>query len=210
MLTNFEVKESDLFLGDIAYGTKTSMEHCLAGKGNFIFRIRRNAFDVYDKNGNKIDLIEKLNKLKKNKTLRLKCCFKSILFSPPIFAKCFVSNKFRACPRIPSISLYTGGFRVKPGIIHFTDSYYSPSPYFEYKLIKHPASRASASALVREISRVMGTNLPCFVITTAGIFSSRFSIEARIPGMNTNSPVSKGGLSGKMKGISPQFTKFER
>jgi hypothetical protein len=74
-LTNFEVKESDLFLGDRAYGTKTSMEHCLAGKGDFIFRIRRNAFDVYDKNGNKIDLIEKLSKLKKNKTLRLRCCF---------------------------------------------------------------------------------------------------------------------------------------
>jgi len=74
-LTNFEVKESDLFLGDRAYGTKTSMEHCFAGKGNFIFRIRRNIFDVHDKNGNKIDLIEKLKKLKKNKTLRLKCCF---------------------------------------------------------------------------------------------------------------------------------------
>ena len=74
-LTNFEVKEADLFLGDRAYGTKTSMEHCLTGKGNFIFRIRRNAFDVYDKNGNKIDIIDKLSKLKKNKTLRLRCGF---------------------------------------------------------------------------------------------------------------------------------------
>jgi IS4 transposase len=74
-LTNFEVKETDLFLGDRAYGTKTSMEHCLAGKGNFIFRIRRNAFDIYDKYNNKIDLIEKLKKLRKNKTLRLRCGF---------------------------------------------------------------------------------------------------------------------------------------
>ena len=45
-LTNFKVSPDDLFLGDRAYGTKTSMEHCLANKGNFIFRIRRNAFDV--------------------------------------------------------------------------------------------------------------------------------------------------------------------
>ena len=74
-LTNFEVKESDLFLGDRAYGTKTSMEHCLARKGSFIFRIRKNAFDIYDKNGNKIDILEKLDNLNKNKTLRLRCCF---------------------------------------------------------------------------------------------------------------------------------------
>jgi len=74
-LTNFDVKETDLFLGDRAYGTKTSMEHCLKGKGNFIFRIRRNAFDIYDRNSSKIDLIEKLKKLKKNKTLRLRCGF---------------------------------------------------------------------------------------------------------------------------------------
>ena len=76
-LSNFMVKAKDLFLGDRAYGTKTSMEHCLEGGGNFIFRIRRNAFDIYDKNSNKIDLIKKLNGIKKNKTLGLKCFFLS-------------------------------------------------------------------------------------------------------------------------------------
>ena len=76
-LTNFVVKATDLFLGDRAYGTKTSMEHCLASEGNFIFRIRRNAFDIYDKKGNKIDLIKKLKGIRKNKTLRLRCFFLS-------------------------------------------------------------------------------------------------------------------------------------
>ena len=76
-LTNFVVKTTDLFLGDRAYGTKTSIEHCLANEGNFIFRIRRNAFDIYDKKGNKIDIIKKLKGLKKNKTLRLGCFFLS-------------------------------------------------------------------------------------------------------------------------------------
>jgi len=76
-LTNFEVKAKDLYLGDRAYGTKTSMEHCLNGGGNFIFRIRRNAFDIYDKNDKKIDLIGKLKGLKKNKTLKLRCFYLS-------------------------------------------------------------------------------------------------------------------------------------
>ena len=76
-LTNFVVKSTDLFLGDRAYGTKTSMEHCLENEGNFIFRIRRNAFDIFDKKGNKIDLIKKLKSIKKNKTLSLRCFFLS-------------------------------------------------------------------------------------------------------------------------------------
>jgi hypothetical protein len=74
-LTNFAVKATDLFLGDRAYGTKTSMAHCLMNEGNFIFRIRKNAFDIYDKTGNKINLTEKLRALKNNKTLKLNCFF---------------------------------------------------------------------------------------------------------------------------------------
>jgi hypothetical protein len=73
-LTNFKIKPHDLYLGDRAYGTKTSMEHCLCGSGNFIFRIRKNAFDIYDKNNNKIDLIGKLRRIKKGKTLSF-CCY---------------------------------------------------------------------------------------------------------------------------------------
>ena len=53
------------------------MEHCLAGGGDFVFRIRKNAFDIYNKNGKKIDLIDKLNRLKKDKTLNVNCCFKN-------------------------------------------------------------------------------------------------------------------------------------
>jgi len=75
--TDFIVKATDLFLGDRAYGTKTSMEHCLAGEGNFVFRIRKSVFDIYDKKGNKIDLIEKLRNIRKSKTLNLRCFFLS-------------------------------------------------------------------------------------------------------------------------------------
>jgi hypothetical protein len=74
-LTNFKIKQSDLYLGDRAYGTKTSMQHCLAGEGNFIFRLKKNAFDIYNKSNKKIDLINKLRSIKKNKTLNLYCYF---------------------------------------------------------------------------------------------------------------------------------------
>ena len=74
-LTNFRVRRGDLFLGDRAYGTKTSIEHCLAGGGDFIFRIRKNAFDIYCKNGKKIDLIDKLRRVKSDRTLSLDCFY---------------------------------------------------------------------------------------------------------------------------------------
>jgi len=74
-LTNFAIKPNDLFLADRAYGTKTSMEHCFLGGGNFVFRIRKNAFDIYDKNGVKLDLITRLRRMNPKKTLKLKCFF---------------------------------------------------------------------------------------------------------------------------------------
>ena len=76
-MTNFEVKGGDLHICDRAYGTKTSMEHCLRGGGDFIFRIRKNAFNIYDKNGVKVDLIKKLTALKSSRTLSLRCYFRN-------------------------------------------------------------------------------------------------------------------------------------
>jgi len=76
-LTNFEVKSKDLFLGDRAYGTKTSMEHCLSGGGDYIFRIRKGAFDIYERSGEtKVNLIRKLEELKEDGELDLECRFK--------------------------------------------------------------------------------------------------------------------------------------
>ena len=74
-LRNFEVNKNDLFLGDRAYGTKTSMVHCLKGEGSFVFRIRKNAFDIYYENGNKVDLISNLKQIRSGRTLDLKCFF---------------------------------------------------------------------------------------------------------------------------------------
>jgi len=75
-LTNFEIRPGDLYIGDRAYGTKTSMEHCIAGGGDFIFRIRKGAFDIYEATEKtKINLIDELKKLGDDDTLDMDCRF---------------------------------------------------------------------------------------------------------------------------------------
>ena len=47
-LKNFEIKEKDLIIADRAYGTITSMEHCLNSGGDFIIRIKNKPFNLYN------------------------------------------------------------------------------------------------------------------------------------------------------------------
>ena len=53
-LKNFEIKEKDLVIADRAYGTITSIEHCLKRGGEFIIRIKNKSFNLYNKQGEKI------------------------------------------------------------------------------------------------------------------------------------------------------------
>ena len=53
-LKNFEIKEKDLIIADRAYGTITSIEHCLKSGGEFIIRIRNKSFNLYNQHGEKI------------------------------------------------------------------------------------------------------------------------------------------------------------
>jgi len=77
-LTNFEIKAGELYLGDRAYGTKTSMNHCFKGGGDFIFRIKKGAFDIYEESGEtKINLIEELKKLEEDSELDMRCRYKN-------------------------------------------------------------------------------------------------------------------------------------
>lgn len=62
-LTNFKIKPEYLILGDRAYGTKRSIEHCIAGKGNYILRIRSKAFKLYDEEKKEINLLRQLKKV---------------------------------------------------------------------------------------------------------------------------------------------------
>lgn len=62
-LKNFEIKENDLIIADRAYGTITSIEHCLHSGGKFIIRIRNKSFNLYNKQGKKIVLSDWLKTL---------------------------------------------------------------------------------------------------------------------------------------------------
>ncbi len=53
-LKNFEIKEKDLIIADRAYGTITSIEHCLKSGGEFIIRIKNKPFNLYNQHGEKI------------------------------------------------------------------------------------------------------------------------------------------------------------
>lgn len=64
-LKNFEIKEKDLIIADRAYGTITSIEHCLKGGGDFIIRIKNKSFNMYNKQGEKILLSDWLKTLGK-------------------------------------------------------------------------------------------------------------------------------------------------
>ena len=64
-LKNFEIKEKDLIIADRAYGTITSMEHCLKSGGDFIIRIKNKPFNLYNKQGEKILLSDWLKTVDK-------------------------------------------------------------------------------------------------------------------------------------------------
>jgi hypothetical protein len=62
-LKNFFPKEKWILLADRAYGTLTSIEHCIQAKADFILRLRYGAFKLYDSNGNEINLLEKFRRV---------------------------------------------------------------------------------------------------------------------------------------------------
>ena len=59
-LTNFEIQKDWLILADRIYGTLKGIEHCLKAGANFVFRLKYNAFKLYDENGEEIQLLKKL------------------------------------------------------------------------------------------------------------------------------------------------------
>jgi hypothetical protein len=62
-LSNFTVALGDLFIADRAYGTINSIAHCLKGGADFILRMRKGCFTLYDAEGKTVDLLERLRLL---------------------------------------------------------------------------------------------------------------------------------------------------
>jgi hypothetical protein len=74
-LTNFAVKPREVYIADRAYGTKTSIEHCLSGGGEIIARLKKDAFLLFDEGGNKIVLANLLANVTETEVLDLHCFF---------------------------------------------------------------------------------------------------------------------------------------
>jgi hypothetical protein len=62
-LSNFTATPGDLFIADRAYGTAKGIAHCLAGGADFVLRMRKGCFKLYDADGGVIDLLERLRLL---------------------------------------------------------------------------------------------------------------------------------------------------
>jgi hypothetical protein len=72
-LCNFDsFGEGDVVLGDRAYGTLTSIRHCRKLGADFIVRLRKNAFNLYNENDEKIDLLTEISELDYCQTTEIK------------------------------------------------------------------------------------------------------------------------------------------
>jgi len=70
-LRNFDIEPNDLVIGDRIYGSLNGIDHCLNSSGNFILRLRKNSFKLYNSDGKVIDLLENLKLLSDDEALNL-------------------------------------------------------------------------------------------------------------------------------------------
>ena len=68
-LTNFTFRKNDLVIGDRIYSTFKGINHCLECEADFVLRLRKNSFSLYDANGENLDLLEKLQAISDNEVL---------------------------------------------------------------------------------------------------------------------------------------------
>jgi hypothetical protein len=69
--TNFAINENDLFIGDRAYGRVNGMKHILSNKAFFLTRYMNKAYTLYDLDGTKYKLLDKISSLKIGDILEL-------------------------------------------------------------------------------------------------------------------------------------------
>jgi hypothetical protein len=70
-LKNYALEPGDLVVADRAYGTLTSMSYCIDNKADFLLRFRSKACVIYDEDGKRIDILERLSALSDGEYLDL-------------------------------------------------------------------------------------------------------------------------------------------
>lgn len=71
-----KIGKQDIIIGDRAYGTLKGIAHVKAHEADFLFRLRANAFQLYDRLGNKIALEQELCDLEEGETVSLNLFYK--------------------------------------------------------------------------------------------------------------------------------------
>jgi len=75
-LTRFKIQPDEILIGDKAYGTISGIEHVRASGGDCVLRIRSKSFNIYNKEGKQINLLDKLRTLCSLENTRINCYYK--------------------------------------------------------------------------------------------------------------------------------------
>jgi hypothetical protein len=96
-LLNFATfRAGDLILADRAYGTITSILHCIGSGADYIFRLKHKAFLLYDKMGKEINLNEKLTEANETESIDFMAYFKKGKRLMPVRI-CALTKNAEAC-----------------------------------------------------------------------------------------------------------------
>ncbi|MCL1820266.1 MAG: IS4 family transposase [Oscillospiraceae bacterium] len=75
-LTRYSFSENDIVVADRIYGTIQGIEHMNQTRSDFVLRFKSKAFILYDSNGEKIDLLERIRHLKEWESADVDCYYK--------------------------------------------------------------------------------------------------------------------------------------
>jgi len=75
-LTRHKIEESDIMIAGRIYCTMSGIEHVLSFGGNYVIRFKSKAFNLYDENGEALELLPHLRGLKALENTEVRCYYK--------------------------------------------------------------------------------------------------------------------------------------
>lgn len=75
-LTNYEFDENEIVIGDRGYVSIKGMEYIMECNADFILRYRKNAFNIYDENKIKVDILPEIRNLQEFESMSFKGFYK--------------------------------------------------------------------------------------------------------------------------------------
>jgi hypothetical protein len=75
-LTRHEIKENSIVVADRIYSTMSGIEHVLGSKADYVLRFKSKAFNLYDSEGERIEVLPLIRRLKPLKSTDIYCYYK--------------------------------------------------------------------------------------------------------------------------------------